>query len=77
MKEYKCWNCNYEWPCYWTPTSMWVSAPWCKQCGCNSKLKVKWEKEERECMWLAILWLSILIFWAIYWGVKIWLLLTN
>lgn len=36
--NYKCGHCGYEGPCYGTPTSKGVSAPWCKRCGMNNKL---------------------------------------
>ncbi len=39
MKTYKCWHCNYTWYCYWVPTGEWVSAPFCKRCWMNNKLK--------------------------------------
>jgi len=43
--NYKCGHCGYIGPCYGTPIisgykKPFVSAPWCKQCKINNKLKI-------------------------------------
>jgi len=44
MKIYQCDHCGYIGPCYGTPIiggrKSGVSAPWCKQCQKNDKLKI-------------------------------------
>ena len=42
--DYQCGHCGYIGPCYGTPVVggkiSGISAPWCKCCGMNDKLKI-------------------------------------
>ena len=49
MTIYRCGHCEYEGPCYGTPTSKGVSAPFCPICQMNSKLEPVTVKKEAPC----------------------------